>query len=292
MNSSTIYKITSLILAIGLIALAFFFFQEKKHSSELLSELEKTDSEKTQVTSDLEKMLFQYDDLKTNSDSLNVQLAIEQKKIKNLLKNIKNVKYSNKQAIEQYKKETETLRNIMRSYIVQIDSLNTMNKSLIAENKEVKSQYESVQEEKNILLLVTDSLTGRVAEAEQLLVKGIFISGLNKRDKETDNVERIEKFKTCIDIRENKLAKKGNHTAYIRISMPDKSVLYESSEDLFLYKGDNIVYTAYREFDFDGKDKNICIFYKHVNPPLTGGNYNVDIFIDNERVSSASFQLK
>jgi hypothetical protein len=291
MNNSIVFKLLSALFFVTTLVFAFFWLQEKNKKLEVISELEKTDSEKTQVTSELENMLFQYEDLKTNNDSLNLKLESEQEKIKQLLKEIKQVKYSNKLALEQYKKETETLRAIMRSYIIQIDSLNTMNQNLLAENKEVKNMYQEAQEEKEVLLSVTDSLSSRVAMAEQLLVKSLFISGLNKRDNETNRVERIEKFKTCFSIKDNKLATKGKHLAYIRISMPDKSVLYESEENLFNFKGDDIVYTAFREFDYQGTETELCIYYKHVTPTLVKGTYHVDIFIDGERVNSASFEL-
>lgn len=291
MNNSSVFKVLSAVFFISTLLFSFLWMQEKNKKKEVIYELEKTNSEKTQVTSDLENMLYQYEELKTNNDSLNVKLTNEQEKIKKLLKEIKQVKYSNKLALEQYKKETETLRTIMRSYIVQIDSLNTMNQNLIAENKEVKTKFEEAQEEKQVLLSVTDSLSSRVAMAEQLLAKDLTISGLNKRDNETNRIERIEKFKTCFSIKDNKLATKGKHVAYIRISMPDKSVLYESEEDLFDYKGEKIVYTATREFEYQGTETDLCIYYKHVTPALTKGTYHVDIFIDGERVSSATFEL-
>ena len=44
---------------------------------------------------------------------------------------------SNVQLIKKYKSEITTMREIMKSYIVQIDSLNTRNKILVAENTEI-----------------------------------------------------------------------------------------------------------------------------------------------------------
>ncbi len=285
-------KIIVLLLAIMVIVVSIAFYMQKQRADDLLTELNKSNSDKTEVTAELQEMLAQYEGLKSDNDTLNKHLNKEQAKIKKLLKEIKRVKYSNKFALKEYKRETETLRKIMRSYIVQIDSLNTLNQNLVAENKQVKSQYEAVNEEKNTLLQVTDSLSGKVAEAQQLLVGNLFITGLNKRDRETNKIARIVKFKTCFQVKENKVAKEGAHQAYIRISMPDKSILYKSNEDLFDYQGEKIVYTAARQFDYQGKEMNLCVYYKHQTPPLVRGNYHVDIFIDGIRTNSASFELR
>lgn len=120
----------------------------------------------------------------------------------------------------------------------------------------------------------------------------LFVTGLNKRDKETNRVSRIVKFKTCFRIKENKLARKGIHTAYVRIAMPDKSILYNSAENLFDYQGEKIVYTAMRQFDYQNKDMDLCIYYKHETPELVQGIYHVDVFLDGTRITAGEFQLK
>lgn len=291
-NKSKATLIIAIILGISVVALTVAFLAQKQKADELLNELNKSNSEKTEVTEELQNMLTQYDNLKSNNDTLNQRLAQEQTKIKKLLKEIKKVKYSNKIALEQYKKETQTLRQIMRSYIVQIDSLNTLNKNLIAENNEVKNKYQAIQEEKQELIHVSDSLSGKVAEAQQLLVGDLSIVGLNKRNKETMRISRILKFKTCFRIKENKIAHKGIHKAYVRIVMPDESVLFESSENLFKYQDKQIVYSAMREFNYQGKELNLCVYYKHQTPQLVSGEYGVDIFIDEVKTNSATFILK
>ena len=50
--------------------------------------------------------------------------------------------------IRQYKKEIKTMREIMKSYIVQIDSLNTRNKILVAENSEITAGDKTGEEYK------------------------------------------------------------------------------------------------------------------------------------------------
>lgn len=90
--------------------------------------------EKDSLVNELSNLMFQYDTLKTNNVSLNAKLEAEQNKIKSLL----TIQTSNAQKIRLYKKELATLRKVMKSYIVQIDSLNTKNIQLTTENIEVR----------------------------------------------------------------------------------------------------------------------------------------------------------
>ena len=66
---------------------------------------------------------------------------------------------SNVQLIKKYKSEITTMREIMKSYIVQIDSLNTRNKILVAENTEIRQQITQVRNTNTELSKVKEELT-------------------------------------------------------------------------------------------------------------------------------------
>ena len=50
-----------------------------------------------------------------------------------------------------YKREMETIRSVLRSYIVQIDSLNMQNQELMAENKQLRNTERRLTTEKEQL---------------------------------------------------------------------------------------------------------------------------------------------
>ena len=80
-------------------------------------------SERDRVTLDLEKMLAQYEEMETNNEVLNSELEGQKAEIEKLLKAARGKNWT----IHKLRKETETLRTIMKGYVVQIDSLNTAN---------------------------------------------------------------------------------------------------------------------------------------------------------------------
>lgn len=93
---------------------------QKQQSMEAQALLE---DQKNDLTEQLSSMVNEYEALKTNNDSMNMKLQDQQDKIKRLLA----INTNNLEKIKLYKKELVTLRDIMKSYIVQIDSLNQRN---------------------------------------------------------------------------------------------------------------------------------------------------------------------
>lgn len=69
---------------------------------------------------------FQYEGYRfeVENDSLAYQLASEQAKVQRLLEELRTVKSNNAQRIAELTRELETLRQILRNYVIQIDSLN------------------------------------------------------------------------------------------------------------------------------------------------------------------------
>jgi len=129
---------TTVILAAALIFLVVMYFDQKNKMVEMETVLTQ---EKDSLANELRLMIHGYDTLKTNNDTLMASLQKERARIVDLLK----INASNVQLIKKYRSEITTMREIMKSYIVQIDSLNQRNKLLTAENIDMKQQITRVQ---------------------------------------------------------------------------------------------------------------------------------------------------
>src|SRR5450759_2504438 len=108
--------VTSIILGVALIFLIYMYFEKKNKMIEMETVLTQ---EKDSLANELRHMVVAYDALKTNNDTLNAGLQKQKNKIVKLL----SVNASNVQLIKRYKSEITTMRQIMKSYIVQILSL-------------------------------------------------------------------------------------------------------------------------------------------------------------------------
>jgi chromosome segregation ATPase len=242
--------------------------------------------EKDSLKNELRLMVHGYDTLKTNNDSLNAKLQKERSRIVQLL----NFNASNIQLIKKYKGEITTMREIMKSYIVQIDSLNTRNKLLVAENKDIKEQITTVKQSNVTLTKVKEELSTKVEIASQIQAKNIVTVALNKSRKETTRLDRIDKLKICFTLRENPIAKAGEKIVYLRVMRPDSIAISTSSENLFDFNGTKLIYTASRQVEYINQDIDMCIFVDN-NKDFIVGNYKAELYLEGALIGSSSFMI-
>ncbi|HCI54724.1 MAG TPA: hypothetical protein PLN06_04970 [Bacteroidales bacterium] len=274
---------SAIILAIVLAIFIFSYFSQKKKMVEMEIVLTQ---EKDSLANELRKMMYGYDTLKTNNDTLNVQLAKEREKIKRLLE----INASNAQLIKKYRSEITTLREIMKSYIVQIDSLNTRNKILIAENLDIKQKMNQVEKTKNELEKVKEELSSKVEIASVIKAKDIVAVALNKNRKETTRIDRMDKLRVCFTLRENPIATAGKKTVYLRVIRPDQLVIVISPDNLFDYGSTKMVFTESRDVDYMNQDIDMCIFVDNTGDFIPG-NYTAELYLEGNLIGTTSFML-
>jgi len=290
-KKSKVQSIILIVLALIVVLLIIDKLVQKNKTDDIIVSLNESNTEKQNISEELKGLYQQYEGLKTDNDTLNSKLSAEQVKIKELMEELKYVQISNANKIKEYKKEVGTLRDIMRSYIVQIDSLNTKNQQLTAENKDVRNKYQSVLSEKQNLSSERDSLAGTVGKAATLKAVNMISTGITVRGKETNHISNLDKIKVCFTIDENIIAPKGNKWIYLRIAKPDKYILVDSEYDLFDFEGKQIAFSAKREISYKGDPTDVCIYWKKTEE-LMPGLYYIDAYADGKRIGTIAFSLK
>jgi Tfp pilus assembly protein PilN len=275
--------ITSVILGILLVVLIYMYFDKKSKMVEMETVLTQ---EKDSLANELRHMVVAYDTLKTTNDTLNAGLQKQKDKIVQLL----SINASNVQLIKRYKSEITTMRSIMKSYIVQIDSLNTRNKMLVSENTEIKQQITQVRNTNTELSKVKEELSTKVEVASIIQAKDIVAVSLNKKRKETTRINLLDKLRICFTLRENPLAKPGQKDVYMRVVRPDSLVITSSPDNLFTYKENKIIYSATRQVDYMNQDIEVCIFLDN-NGDFIVGNYSVELYLDDNIIGRTNFML-
>ena len=287
-SKNLVIIIILLIIIIG--GVSFFAFrqvQENKEMSELFA-IEKEEMENEYTT-----FATQYDELQIqiNNDSLREKLASEKLKTQRLLEELRQVKSSNAAEITRLKKELKTVRAVLRSYVIQIDSLNRLNEALTTENKEVKKKYNEATRQINTLAQEKKNLNEKVALAAQLDVTNIHVEGRNKKGKETDKVKNVKKLAISFTIVKNITAKNGERTLYVRITQPGNEVLSKSASDTFKYENRELQYSIKKYIEYTGEEQTVNVYWD-VDEYLSAGTYNVYIFADGTMIGSSSFNLK
>lgn len=282
-SSPTGMIVTSIILGVALISLIYMYFDKKNKMIEMETVLTQ---EKDSLANELRHMVVAFDTLKTNNDTLKAGMEKQKNKIVQLL----SINASNVRLIKSYKNEITTMREIMKSYIVQIDSLNTRNKLLTSENTEIKQQITQVRNTNTELSKVKEELTSKVEVASVIQAKNITAVSLNKKRKETTRIGNLDKLRICFTLRENPLAKAGQKDVYMRVIRPDSLVVASSPDNLFEYKGNKIIYSATRQVDYSNQDIEVCIFLDNKGDFVIG-NYSVELYLEDNIIGRTNFML-
>ena len=273
------------LLSIVIGILAIRMYNQKKESDQLL---ELAEMNKREMENEYEQFAMQYNEMKMqiNNDSLVAQLEIEQKRTEELLDELKRVKSSNAAEIMRLKKELATLRQVLRSYVMQIDSLNRMNQELAQENTSLKTQNRQAQQHISNLSSENESLSSKVEIASQLDATGIRAEGRNKRGKEAKKIKDVKKFAISFNIARNVTTSTGIRSIYIRISTPTGNVLTKGGT--FEYENRNLEYSIRKDIEYTGEEHAIQVYWD-VAEALSAGTYRVDIFADGHNIGCTSF---
>ena len=274
---------TTVILAVALIFLVVMYFDQKNNMVEIETVLTQ---EKDSLANELRLMVHGYDTLKTDNDTLMANLQKEMERIVQLL----SINASNVQLLKKYRAEIGTMRDIMKGYIVQIDSLNTLNQQLMAENIGFKQQITEVQNTNVELTKAKEELTSKVTVASVIQAKDINAVTLNKKRKETTRIANIDKLRICFTLRENPLATAGEKEVFMRIIRPDSLVITTSPDNLFDFNGDKLVYSASRLVDYMNQDIEMCIFLDNTGDFIEG-TYSVELYLENNIIGRTSFAM-
>lgn len=285
----TILIIVGIALAGALAFLGIRLSQANKANEEMvqLFELEKMEMENEYST-----FATQYDEMQIliSNDSLVAQLEREKLRTQRLLEELRATKASNAAEIARLKRELKTVRAVMRSYVVQIDSLNQANEKLSKENKRVRTQYQAVTKQVEVLQEETKNLNEKVTLASQLDATNIHISSRNKRGKETDKVKSVIKLAIDFTIVKNITAATGEKKIYVRITKPDGSVLTKNPSNTFPYENTQLEYSIKKTIEYNGEEQ-VVIMYWDVEEFLEAGEYAVHIFCDGIMIGEKYFTL-
>ena len=279
------------VLAIALMVIAYLFYTQKKESESVIAQLEEYSglitSQKDSLESELTGIIVQYDSLMTENDTMNLKLAMQQDKIERLLK----LRLSDTQKIRAYEKELGTIRGVLRSYIVQIDSLHTLNKELLVENVELRTKSAKVENINKQLTEDKEELITITNEAKTLVASDIIGVGLNKRSNDTNRFKQVEKVRVDFILRKNSVSKPGPKMIYLRLIRPDNLVLSSPEPGVLSFNGEEIPYSANREVIYENNDVPVSIFWDN-NGDLVGGNYVIELYEEGKLVGSSEFALK
>ena len=251
-----------------------------------LAELEKQEMENQYREFDL-----QYEQLQSTlkNDSLIAQIENERRHTQQLLEELERTKATDAAEIKRLKAEIASLREVLRSYIMQVDSLNRINQSLHEENTQIKEQISVANTKIETISTERNQLKDKVNIAAQLDATGFWVTPKDKKSKDAKKVKDVKKFAFGFTIVKNVTAQNGQRTLYARILKPDNSVM--GKKGTFPYENTNLEYTEKKYIDYTGEEEKVTM-YSDVTEFLEAGTYKLFLFCDKQMIGQTTFTLK
>lgn len=265
-------------------ALAYIWIQK----SSLVNDL---NLEKEDLTARMVALQNEYASLSSDYDSINLQLDSSREEVSQLIERIKKTDATNRAKMRQYEKELGTLRSIMRNYIVQIDSLNTLNQKLTADAAAARREAAESRRQTEELSKTVEDLTGQVAVGAVIKGRGISLEAYNASGKVTDRSSRTVRLVTTLSLVENDLAPKGPVRVYIRVKGPDGILLTNGTQKTFEFNGEPMICSASREVDYQGAEVEMTVYLNDISDYVKG-TYTVDVYTEQSLLGSAELMLR
>lgn len=299
-----------LLLLAGIGVMTFLWTSTKSElseSNEQMAMLESMLSEYTGEVSkdlgtDLKNMLETYNALEkkaaeqgdVNSEQA-AEIAAQKAQIQELLDKVEKGKWTAAE-LAKMRRENETLRGIMKGYVHQIDSLNTLNLKLTSDLDHTRTELTTTSSERDQYRQEADDSKARVKEGSKLQAYG-FSSGalrskLNNTTTATDKAKNAVQVKSSFTIGANPIAEKGNKSVYMQITKPDGTIFQSRTSNVVSTEQGNVAYSDKKDVDYTGEAVSLAIYYDLRSEDAQKGNYTVKIYCDGHLIGKDSFTLK
>lgn len=247
------------------------------------------------LKTDFQNMLKTYDALLTKDESKADSINAQKARIEELLGQVEQGKM-NAYQLQQMRRENETLRKIMKGYVVQIDSLNTLNLKLESDLDSTSTQLNLTKEERDQIKEVAAQQGVTIDKAKKLQAysfsSGALRAKLNSTTTPTTKARNAIQLVSSFTISENSVALKENKAVYMQITDPNGKVFQRRSSNIAKTENGDISYSDKKVINYVGSRVDVAIYYDLNGQDISKGNYKVRIYCQGQLIGSDSFSLK
>lgn len=276
------------ILAAVAVILACFLGYLLYQRNSLVKDLE---GEKAELAQQMMTLQQDFDNLNSDYESINHQLDTSREQVAMLIEKLSKTEATNRSKIRQYEKELGTLRTIMKGYIVQIDSLNTLNKKLTADAAAARKEAAESRRANEQLTQQVENLSTQVNAGKVIRARAISLAAHYSNDKVGDRHSRVRYMTANMSLVENSLADHGPIRVYVRVKDPDGILLINNESTDFQVNGEPMQATASREVDYAGTEVDLSIYIKDTGE-FSKGVYTLEAYTEKGFLGKAECMLR
>ncbi len=277
---------TVLAIVAGVLALVLGYLLYQRNT--LVKELE---VEKADLAQQMVQLQSDFSNLSSDYETINHQLDTSREQVAMLIDKLSRTEATNRAKIRQYEKELGTLRAIMKGYIVQIDSLNTLNKRLTADAAAARREAAESRRVSEELTQQVENLSEQVNAGKVLKARAIGLNAHYNNDKVGDRHSRVRYMVANLTLLENNIADKGPVRIYARVKDPEGVLLLNGESVEFTVNGLTLQATASREVDYEGQEVDMSIYINDTGE-FVKGIYTLEVYSDKSLLGRAECLLR
>ena len=280
----TLMTILACVAAVLACVLGYLLYQRNT----LVKDLE---VEKQELAQQMVELQSDFNTLSSDYESINHQLDTSREQVAMLIDKLSKTEATNRAKIRQYEKELGTLRAIMKGYIVQIDSLNTLNKRLTADAAAARREAAESRRANEELTAQVENLSSKVNAGKVLRARAISLTGYYGNDKAGDRHSRVRYMVAGLSLVENSLADAGPVRVYVRVKDPEGVLLSNNESTAFTVNGVTMQATASREVDYQGSEVDLSIYINDTGD-FVKGIYSLEVYTEQSLLGRAECMLR
>jgi len=216
-GTTRILKGLTLLLTLLLIGLGIYTYRFYKDVQLSEAQLEK---ERNQIREELDNEIAKYNEVLAQKNNLATELQKAKERLEVLSQEVQKNKISQR-VIDDYRVELQKLRNERVVLFTQNDSLIVVNERLEILQEETKQSLDSIEKQRNKLLLENQALANQVAKASLVTASNIQSRGViqhtSGRLRVTQRAKRTEMIHVRYEINENDLAIEADLPFYTQV---------------------------------------------------------------------------
>lgn len=293
-KSGTGMHVVYLLLILAIAGGGIYLYLQMESVKQALAETEvERDNEidlKEQSIAELNTLKKEYESLKTDNDSINEIVNAKIEEIESLKKKV--YFYSRKSYdVSKYKKEIKQLTEALKHTYKVIDSLNVANKYLIdsvdtlsvALEEQLKLDAEKTQE--------MEVMAKKIDLGSALKLQNLIAEPINAKGKISLKAKKVTGVKIIGLIAENFVVDPGTKTIYARIIDPSDAVLTKSTDNVFEFEEEELIYSTSKDVQYTNNEAKLSIDFD-VPGEVGPGTYEVKLFAEGKQIGQTKFILK
>ncbi|MFT6503583.1 MAG: hypothetical protein ACJASQ_003721 [Crocinitomicaceae bacterium] len=272
--------------------------QDMKVMNEMLKEY--VGDMSNDLREDFVTMLRTYDELKKNgTPEQNAAIDSQKKAIELLMADLDASQKSgriNASIVARQKTEIAGLRDIMKGYVYEIDSLHTLNYGLRNDLDETTQTLGYTAASRDSAAQLADDRFVKIKEGQKLNAYSIRTVGLkqklNNEMGEESRARKVVQIRSEFTIGKNPITDGGNKVVYMSVIDPSGKTLQTSSSDVTTLETGQVAFSDKKSINYQNQSIDVAVYYSLKGKELSKGNYKVKLYCQGQLIGTDSFTLK